>query len=161
MLIFLDYDGVLHPNEVYQIPGRGIVLTTDGHNLFEYTDLLAVALKGHPDVRIVLSTSWVRTIGFKKSKARLPTCLQERVIGSCWHSSLDQYYWNTLTRYEQISMYVTRHQVQNWLAIDDDDYKWPDNKRQHLIHTDEQGGLGRTAGALDNLILKLEYLKAG
>lgn len=156
MIIFLDYDGVLHPNEVYQIPGRGIVLTTDGHNLFEHADALAGALEAHQDVRIVLSTSWVWTIGFNKAKARLPELLQARIIGSTWHSSMNQYYWNSLTRYEQIMVYVNRHQVRNWIAIDDNDFKWPANKRHHLIYTNEWGGLGGTNGALDELLLMLE-----
>jgi hypothetical protein len=157
MILFLDYDGVLHPNEAYQIPGKGIVLQMDGHDLFEWADLLADTLEGHQDVRIVLSTSWVWTIGFDQSKARLPTRLQERVIGSNWHSSMNKQYWNSLTRYEQIRMYVNRHQVgSNWIAIDDNDFKWPKNKRHHLIHTHELAGLGYTVGALDDLQTKLE-----
>lgn len=47
MILFLDYDDVLHPNEAYQIPGKGIVLNVDGHNLFEHADTLAYALEAH------------------------------------------------------------------------------------------------------------------
>lgn len=142
------------------MPGKGIVLQMDGHDLFEWADLLADTLEGYQDVRIVLSTSWVWTIGFAKTKSRLPTRLQERVIGSNWHSSMNQHHWKSLTRYDQISMYVNRHQVEsNWIAIDDDDLQWPKNKRHHLIHTDELAGLGHTVGALDDLRTKLEKRK--
>lgn len=158
LILFLDFDGVLHPNEAYQVPGHGIVLKMDGHNLFEHADTLASALDAHRDVDVVLSTSWVWTIGFCQSKARLPAPLQERIIGSTWNSSMNRHYWNSLTRYEQIKMYVNRHQVKNWIAIDDNDFKWPEKKRQHLIYTNEYGGLG-TVGALDELLLKLNKFK--
>ncbi len=33
MIVFLDFDGVLHPNEVVLYQKRGIVLECDGHSL--------------------------------------------------------------------------------------------------------------------------------
>jgi len=46
--------------------------------------------------------------------------------------------------------------IKDWVAIDDNDTDWPDNKRHRLIHTNEWGGLGGTAGAMDELRAKLE-----
>jgi hypothetical protein len=155
-ILFLDYDGVLHPDEVYLTRAKGIVLRADGHNLFEHAELLADTLESHQDVRIVLSTSWVHALDFNKAKARLPERLQSRVKGSTWHSSGNKYEWNALTRYQQIMRYVLRHNLQDWLALDNDDVGWPDHKRHHLIHTDDWGGLGGTVGALDDLQTKLE-----
>lgn len=155
-ILFLDFDGVLHPDEAYFYRGKGVVLRADGHNLFEYSELLADALKGHQDVRIVLSTSWVWALSFNEAKARLPEELQCRVKGSTWHSSQNRYEWQTLTRYQQILQYVNRHKLTDWLAIDNDAEGWPGHKRHHLIQTDDWGGLGGTVGALDALITKLE-----
>ena len=155
-ILFLDYDGVLHPDEVYMSKRNGIVLRADGHNLFEYAELLADALEQHQDVRIVLSTSWVSVLDFDIAKARLPERLQLRVIGSTCHSTYNKYEWNTLTRYRQIMRYVLRHNLKSWLALDNDDKGWPDDKRHRLIHTDDWGGLGGTVGALDDLQTKLE-----
>jgi hypothetical protein len=156
MILFLDYDGVLHPNEVYRVPGKGIVLKMDGHELFEWAELLADTLDDHQDVRIVLSTSWVWTIGFDKSKSRLPVRLRERVIGSNWHSSMNQRDWKLMSRFDQISVYVNRHRLgNNWLAIDDDNYEWPINMKHHLIHTHEHDALGNTPGAIEKLKYKL------
>jgi hypothetical protein len=142
--LFLDYDGALHPNEVYQRPGRGIVLEMEGHTLFEHAEALAELLEPHPGVRIVLSTSWVWTLDFKRAKARLPDALQARVKGATWHSSMDREWWNALTRFEQIDTYVRRHGLTDWIAIDDNDIGWPDELRYRLIHCDEHGGIGDT-----------------
>jgi len=55
MLLFLDYDGVLHPDEVYLKRGRP-VLRGPGE-LFMWVPHLLSAIEG-ADVRIVLSTSF-------------------------------------------------------------------------------------------------------
>lgn len=151
----LDYDGVLHPNEAYMTK-QGVVLRCDGYNLFEYAEVLANLLEPYPHVKIVLSTSWVWALSFAEAKKRLPARLQERIIGATWHSRMDErHVWTEYTRYEQINTYISRHQITNWVAIDDDAHGWPEGKRHHLIHTDEWGGIGEKA-AQEELIAKLE-----
>jgi len=161
--LFLDFDGVLHPNEAYQTRGRGIHLheRAAGHTLFEHAELLADLLDAYPMLAIVLSTSWVWTIGYEKSVKRLPARLQERVIGATWHSHMPQReMWPSVTRYNQIKQYVTRHQLERWLAIDDNDHLWPDNMRHRLVHTDEWGGIGDKL-AQEELIFKIEEIMRG
>ncbi len=125
-VLFLDFDGVLHPDEVYLQRGKP-VLRCDGYSLFEHADRQA---------------------------------LQERVIGATWHSkgAFGGHYtwgaWSQTTRYEQIMTYVLRHRLANWIAIDNDDHGWPDDKRHHLVHTDDWGGLGDVSAQAD-LIGKL------
>lgn len=145
-ILFLDFDGVLHPHEVYMYHGRGIVLKAGPeHRLFEHAELLATLLEPFPEVHIVLSTSWCSTLrSFDVAKDYLPQALQQRVIGATWHSAKEHYRWFSLTRYEQIYEYVSRHQIDNWLAIDDDGVKWPDNQRHTLVHTDAWQGLGKS-----------------
>ncbi|MHB8914866.1 MAG: HAD domain-containing protein [Thiobacillus sp.] len=152
--LFLDFDGVLHPNEAYLRTG-GVVLLADGHALFEYADRLCEILAPYPTLRVVLSTSWVAALrSFKKAKGYLPPALQAQVVGatwhsgagrvagSTWHSSADRYEWNLLTRFEQIQRYVARHRLPDWLALDDDDIGWPDDQRHRLVCTHEWHGLG-------------------
>lgn len=159
-VLFLDFDGVLHPDEVYLQRGKP-VLRCDGYSLFEHADRLAEILEPYPHVRIVLSTSWVSVFrDFDKAKGFLPQALQERVIGATWHSkgAFGGHYtwgaWSQTTRYEQIMTYVLRHRLANWIAIDNDDHGWPDDKRHHLVHTDDWGGLGDVSAQAD-LIGKL------
>ena len=45
MILFLDFDGVLHPN-------------SDDSEHFSCAPLLWELLRRHPDVRVVLSTGW-------------------------------------------------------------------------------------------------------
>lgn len=144
-ILFLDFDGVLHPHEVYMYHGRGIVLEAGPeHRLFEHAELLANLLEPFPEVHIVLSTSWCQSLkGFDKAKGYLPESLQQRLIGATWHSGKERHRWYNLTRYEQIHEYVIRHQVFNWLAIDDDGEEWPEKQLNSLVYTDEWLGLGK------------------
>lgn len=123
-ILYLDFDGVLHPGEVYRIRGQ-IVLQCDGICLFEWAPLLAEYLEPHPDVRIVLSTSWVRVLSFSGARAWLPDALAKRVIGATWHSAMNQAWWRGLSRYDQISRHAQRHRISRWLAVDDDGMAGP------------------------------------
>ncbi|WRL44940.1 HAD domain-containing protein [Aromatoleum evansii] len=79
--VFLDYDGVLHPDAVYR-EGERIVLRTDGFRLFEWTDVLEDLLTPYPALQIVLSTSWARVLGFDTVRSHLPESLRRRVVGA-------------------------------------------------------------------------------
>jgi len=127
-LLFLDFDGVLHPYAVYRTR-RGVALRAEG-GLFMWASLLVEALAGHPDVSIVLSTSWVRNLGFHRARKALPAQLHQRVIGATWHSAMsrsstDYIAWDNQTRYQQIAAYLARRtEPVSWLAIDDDARGW-------------------------------------
>lgn len=139
-ILYLDFDGVLHPGEVYRIRGQ-IVLQCDGISLFEWSPLLVEYLEPHPDVRIVLSTSWVRVLSFTGARAWLPEVLAKRVIGATWHSAMNQDWWLGLSRYDQISRHAQRHRIARWLAVDDDGHDWPKERSSQLVQTDSMLGI--------------------
>lgn len=144
MILFLDFDGVLHSSEVYLIRRQPVLRAEEGMSLFQHAPLLVKALVERPDIRIVLSTSWVARLGFDRAKAYLPPALQARVIGATWHrhAGLLKNDWFLLSRYVQIESYVRRRQLTHWLAIDDDAEGWPVTERHHLVHcTEESRGL--------------------
>ena len=140
MLMFLDFDGVLHPDAAYLLKGRP-TLRADGQ-LFMWADHLDRALQPYPSVQIVLSTSWVRLLSFSRAQRFLPASLRHRVIGATWHSRMDQSAWSELTRYQQIRHYLGRQHGCAWLAIDDDAEGWPSAQSHCLIQTDPDAGLG-------------------
>lgn len=143
MLIFLDFDGPLHPDAVYRSKGQ-IVLRADGRQLFEHASILVDILVPFPDVKIVLSTSWVRVLGFDKAKSYLPLDLQQKVVGATYHSSMDHEKpgrFEAISRFQQISQYVRRHDIQEWIALDNDDLGWPEEQRHRLVHVDDWLGL--------------------
>ena len=162
MILFLDFDGVLHPDAVYRLRGRP-VLREQGE-LFMWSGLLLDVLASRPDVRIVLSTSWAREFGFSRARRYLPPALHSRVIGATWHSAMlhdDDYrpgnWWEQATRYEQIKRWASRAAVQEWIAIDDQPEGWPDAERGRLVATDSNFGLSapssriRLASAVGNM----------
>jgi len=131
-ILFLDFDGVLHPMR-------------EGVALFEYVPLLVDALAPHPDVHIVLSTSWVPVLGFDEAKARLRVELQPRIVGATYDPqyelAMPPGWWSSLTRYAQITHYVKLHSLTRWVAIDDDTRGWPAEHRYSLVRTSPLLGL--------------------
>lgn len=157
VILFLDFDGVLHPAEAYLVPSGKVVMRLDGHNLFEYAPHLERALENYPhtELQIVLSTSWVpHEKSWQKAAKWLPEKLRERVISGTW-SPADQN-WHAKTRWQQIGNYVRRNHVKYWLAIDDVDAGWPSSRRQYLVCTDEWLGIGH-AEKEEELVRKIEY----
>lgn len=134
-VLYLDFDGVLHPDEAYRIRGN-IVLKCDGMNLFEWAPLLVEQPEPYPELKIVLSTSWVRVLSFNEARGWLSEARQRRVIGATWHREMDQNRWQSLSRYQQISLHARRHKIARCLAIDDDVGDWPTACRTPLVDTD-------------------------
>ena len=141
----LDFDGVLHPSEVFRSPdGMTIENGPPGATLFMWSGVLEQVLRLFPGVRIVLSTSWVNVFGYEKAKASLPLGLQERVIGATYDHGLDGNLdpgWTQRYRYEQIVRYANRNVLTNWLAIDDSLWGWPKDQLQRVVATHGERGL--------------------
>ena len=151
MILFLDYDGVLHPDAAYLIKGRP-VLKCKGGELFMWAPMLIEALAPHPNVQIVLSTSWARQFGFYRARKWLPAELQSRVIGATWHSQMGKHqeaehrlgstWWDEVDRYQQIRRYVIRAGLgSNWLAIDDQPGDWDERHMDNLVLVNGDDGL--------------------
>lgn len=151
MILFLDYDGVLHADAVF-LEARRPVLRAEG-TLFMWTPILVEVLAPYPEIKIVISSSWARIRGFSRARDILPEALRTRVIGSTWHSSfgrcpisgmrLPSNWWEEASRFRQIARYVTRAKLRDndWVAIDDHAEEWPEKYRWNLIWTDSARGL--------------------
>ncbi|AXK38505.1 HAD domain-containing protein [Crenobacter cavernae] len=155
-ILFLDYDGCLHPDDVYCVNGEP-VFRTQGAQLFEHAELLAELLEPYPQLKIVLSTSWVRVFDFNRAKGYLPTTLQNRVIGTTYEFCDDAGEWFELSKFDQIMRYVQGHQIQSWLALDDDNNCWPEIFENNLICPYRRIGLGESRVRVE-LATKLEQL---
>ena len=87
-LLYLDFDGVLHPDDVWHVLGIGPELrNVNGHHLFEHSDLLVALIGASDDVGVVLSTSWVFTYDLADVLFRLPDALRQRVVGSTFDAA--------------------------------------------------------------------------
>lgn len=140
-ILYLDYNGVLHDAKVIRNRNRGLYIATADRTFFEWMPILEELLAPYPDVKIVLSTSWVRSLGFDATKQELTEQLQARVIGSTFHHpKLTPAQFDTMSRGMQIWRDVERRKPSNWLALDDDAFGWPASCRDKLIET--KGHLG-------------------
>ncbi len=173
MKIFLDFDGVLHPDNVVQPHNRPLELRAPGALFMHAQVLLDILVAEHPEAEIILSTSWVRFLRYSKTVKKMPEGLRAKVTGATWHSGMakpdgspyrraeDPFNW--MTRFQQIEWYVKRHEVEHWLAIDDlhsgeEIDKWPAEQRHRLVLTDPNLGLGCPVAQAD-LRAKLRSLK--
>jgi hypothetical protein len=136
-VLYLDFDGVLHHEEVYWDPRRGAYMAAHGHKLFEHVSLLEDLLQPWPEVKIVLSTSWVRQYGFSGTAKRLGPALRARCIGSTWHTGMRAHEWSfaRLPRGLQVVQDVQRRHPAAWVAVDDDHGDWPTQFESHLVRS--------------------------
>jgi hypothetical protein len=164
-ILYLDYDGVLHPADVRvtkaeplrpQIYQKG--RPTD-RRLFEHASLLAHILDAFPDVRISLATSWVRTFGYEFAVQQLPPVLRSRVVGTIWQGWMLQF--PPPRRHDAITADAEERGVRRWLALDDEVEGWPADRR-HLVVAPKNPWQGLAQpGVADELSTALKLLCTG
>jgi hypothetical protein len=161
LLLYLDFDGVLHPENVLMRPGKGpYIESPEGHALFEHCELLEKVLLPYPDVKIVLSTSWVRVYGSVARVARkLTPELRAKVVGATYHYSMDSESFRQAPRGMQIWSDVLRRKPIDWIAADDDYLHWPSWARDKLVRTHEILGISAPT-VLAELRAKLAQMHA-
>jgi len=112
VIVFLDFDGVLHPDPCLEAT-----------RLFENAPRLAQALEDFPEVALVLSTAWRHTRPYEQLLEPLPAPLRERIIGST--PTFGDFETRTaLIPYRRQAecmhwMQQSRLQDEPWLALDD------------------------------------------
>ena len=142
LILYLDYDGVLHHENVLWHPRIGAHLCApEEYLLFQHAELLETLLEPYPGVRIVLSTSWVRRYGCNKAAKNLRPALRARVIGATFHSRMDEEAFAAASRGMQVWSDVLRRKPRDWLALDDDYLHWPAWCRDKYVRTHEHEGI--------------------
>lgn len=158
-VLYLDFDGVLHHENVWWHPKRGAYIFETHYQLFEHVELLEQLLAPYPAVQIVLSTSWVRRYGMTKSAKYLGP-LRERVIGTTFHSSMDEELFSEMPRGLQVWSDVVRRRPAKWLALDDVDDGWPAEAQGNFLKTDNVLGISESS-VLATLKVKLALMNIG
>lgn len=146
-IIFLDVDGVLHRGDVLRDPDTSEITTEFSlYDLFEFEPLLASLLEPYPDVKIVLSTSWITMPdGVHEVTSRMSESMLPRVIGNTFsESKLPASAWNRMRRGIQIRDYCARHGIDksDWIALDDRKDGFDEGFEDNLIRTYPYAGLG-------------------
>lgn len=152
MILFLDYDGVLHPDPLH-----------DRQRLFEHKDRLAETLAEFPEVSIVLSTSWRTSHAREQLLAPLGD-LQARVVGvTPLFSSFSAP--AALVPYRREAECLRWLQEQRlsdapWVALDDRP-SWFRPYCDNLIACDARSGFDATAAAhLRSALLRARHRSA-
>lgn len=141
-ICYLDFDGVLHDDAVYFSLDHGIHVATPGRSLFEWMHILEALLAPHPDVKLVLSTTWVRQRSLEFAKGKLSPALQARVIGATFDiRETQKLEFDLMSRGAQVLADVERRLPASWFAIDNDSAGWPAAARPRLVLTDDRLGL--------------------
>lgn len=162
MILYLDFDGVLHADPVF-LRNNQPHLDPEYGALFMWASVLEAALADYPDVRIVLSTSWASVMGFEYARDALPPSLGSRVIDCVWRLSdypkhgISKRAFNALSRYEQVMLHAKTLGGGEWLAIDNNHHGWPAEMRHRLVLTQDYEGLSDPIAQMD-LIKKLHLM---
>ena len=161
LLLYMDYDGVAHHENVWWHPRRGPYIKAGPEfTLFQHAELLVDVLEPYPEVLVVLSTSWVRQYSYSKAAKRLTPALRARVIGATFHSAMHEEGFVATPRGLQVWADVLRRQPRDWLAIDDDCLHWPAWCREKLVRTHDELGISEPR-VLAELKTKLALMHAG
>ena len=149
-VLYCDYDHVLHGGALRYRKPPSMLPETAGHTLFQNAPILVRLLEPYRDLKIVLSTSWVKELGFGRARGYLPQALQQRVVGATFnqrHMQKDEF--SNLTRYEQIMADVQRRRPTRWISIDDDLQGWPKESLERIVAMSPVLGLSSPAAELE------------
>lgn len=132
MILFLDYDGVLHPDPC-----------TDASLLFVNAPRLAEVLEEFPQVAIVLSTAWRQVRSGAELLDPLPAPLRERVLGvtPTYRDFAGSARRTAYPRQAECEQWLRTHSMSSspWLALDDR-AEWFVPYCENLIECDPRSG---------------------
>lgn len=138
-LLFLDFDGVLHPK------GCG----TDDH--FSHLPRFERLVREHPGLRIVISSNWQDAYSIKTLRHVFSPDVAQRIIGGTRSADLEG---EAEDRHEQIQRYLHKAGVTHvrWLALDDAAHEFPDDCAQLVLCDSARAFDAETAARLSAML---------
>ena len=106
-LLFLDFDGVLHPTHFA------------GESPFSRAHLLEETLAQFAP-KIVVSSSWRFTHSLEKLQKMLPTAIGQLIIGATSAAIIGKH-----PRFQEILNYLDAYGPVDWRALDDSHWEFP------------------------------------
>ena len=128
-VLFLDFDGVLHPAGVPTINSDGEFVPDE--RLFLWRADLEGELRAHPELRIVISSDWRKYHAEEELAAFLGRDLGQRIVGV-------MPYFEQGSRAEAVRAEAARRGVRHWIAVDD----------HHSVHEAQAQGDNRFVACL-------------
>ncbi|SHN13592.1 HAD domain-containing protein [Rhizobacter sp. OV335] len=147
VFVFVDFDGVLHRTQ------------GDIDRYFEHAELLGAWLWSHPNIQLVVSSSWREVYKLAELRELLfhdVPDLKERLVGVT--SNMDRIHAEHERSAEcRLWLRDHGHNFSAWLAIDDQSERFSPDARDHLLVCDPAAGL--TQDVLDRAWERLEELQ--
>ncbi len=112
MILFLDFDGVLHPN-----------ICSETEPLLCRRQLLENLLREHTHVEVVISSTWRNNRSLPQLQAFFSVDIIDRIIGVTprWNNVQDDASFGTYVRQAEIEGWLREsgRPWENWIALDD------------------------------------------
>lgn len=121
MIIFLDFDGVLHPVfPRHELPDKE-------NQLFSYLPRLEGVLRDFPEFQIVIASSWRENRPWENVIKAFSPDILARIIGATPVLRSKEPPYPKHPRYEEILEFLNRNDMPTvrWVALDDDSKIYP------------------------------------
>lgn len=140
MILFLDFDGVLHP----EYEGQAVPIEV----VFCHLHRFETIMRDHPDVEIVISSTWREQFALDALRARFSSDIAARIIGATPMISRGEDQYLAARRESEILAWLERagRQDEPWLALDDAAWQFA-RHRDHLVACTRYSGLDDKAEA--------------
>lgn len=150
MILFLDFDGVLHPEPCY-----------DDTQLFCHRELFESVIRECPDVEIVISSTWRHKRSLDEIRSLFSPRVSEKIVGVTpnWADLLElQAVIGQYPRHVEVEGYLRQSGKpwQEWVALDDRGY-WFKPFLRNLVRCDP--AVGMTPEIAESLKIKLRGQK--
>lgn len=108
IILFLDFDGVLHP------------LPSGSQGVFCHLDRFEACLRAYPRLKVVVSSSWRETFPWDEIRSFFASDLQDRIIDKTPVLPGER-------RYEEVQAWLRMQDCHRpWIALDDATDEFPD-----------------------------------
>ena len=126
LLLFLDFDGVLHP------------LGCEESLLFSHRVRFEALMREHPSVRIVISSAWQEAHALEALQAMFSPDIAARIIGV---TGIAHPEGAPSSRYERIRAFLSHigEAHVRWIAVDDAAHEFPPDCVELLLCDSERG----------------------
>ncbi|WP_408433990.1 HAD domain-containing protein [Paraburkholderia caffeinilytica] len=143
MTLYLNFDGVLHPDQVVYREGLTPSLVATGHSAFEHAGLLSEILEQHDEVELVLNTWWTFFVCIDSVLELLPTALASRVVDTTLECS--SRYDSLPSRSKEAERHIASKNKRQVLVLDNSNSRYSRDLIPHMLLVDPTVGLASIA----------------
>lgn len=143
MYLYLNFDGVLHPDRVAYSEGCIPSLLAAEHSVLEHASLLSEILEPHYDLHLVLNTWWTFYLGLDACVEMLPSSLSRRVVGATLGYATS--YDGIPSRANEMERHRARQGRQRFIILDHNNARYRPDLLSHLLLLDPDDGLAALA----------------